>query len=62
MVKGDLMDTIRNFHEAFLDLGSNVSFLSLILKNEHANKVSDFRSISLGAMFTKFYPNSLLVD
>lgn len=48
VVKGDLMDTNRNFHEeTFLDLGSNATFLSLILKHEHANKVSNFRTISL---------------
>lgn len=48
VVKGDLMDTFNNFHEeVFLDLGSNSSFLSLIPKNDQANKVSNFRLISL---------------
>lgn len=42
------MDTLINFHEdAFLDLGSNATFLSLISKHEHANKVGDFKPISL---------------
>lgn len=43
IIKKDLMDTMTNFHDQnFLDLGSNATFISLILKCEHANRVFDF--------------------
>lgn len=46
VIKKDLMDTLKKFHEeAFLDLGSN--FISLIPKSEDANKISEFRPITL---------------
>lgn len=46
--KKDLMDTLNNFHdEAFLDLGNNATFISLIPKSEGVNKISDFRPICL---------------
>lgn len=48
VVKEDIVHTMRNFHEeAFLDLGSNATFISLILKSDDANKISEFRPISL---------------
>lgn len=48
IIKNDLMDAMANFHDQnFLDVGSNATFISLIPKCEHANKVSDFQPINL---------------
>lgn len=60
VVKNDLMDTLNNFHdEAFLDLGSNATFISLIPKFEGANKISDFRPISLVGSIYKIISKTL---
>lgn len=43
----------------FLDLGSNATFIFLIPKCEHANKVYDFRSISLVGSVYKILAKTL---
>lgn len=47
------MATMEDFHkEAFLDKGSNTTFICLIPKKEGADLIKDFRPISLvGSMY-----------
>lgn len=59
VVKGDAMDIVTNFHEAFFDLGSNATFIYLILKSKHANRISDFRSISFVGSVYKILSKTL---
>lgn len=60
VVKSDIMDTMRNFHEeAFLDQGSNATFISLIPKMEEACRISEFRPISLVESIYKILSKTL---
>lgn len=48
VVKMDVLDIVINFHdESFLDKRSNVTFISLIPKSDHASKASNYRPVSL---------------
>lgn len=56
----DLMDTMNTFHDYnFLDLGSNATFIFLIPKCEHANKISNIRPISLVGSVYKILAKTL---
>lgn len=47
-VKEDLMQVIKDFYKrGFLDKGSNATLISLIPKKEGADRISNFRSVSL---------------
>lgn len=60
VVKRDIIDTVRSFHEeSFLDKGSNVTFISLIPKTNHAKKIYDFRLISLVGSVYKIISKAL---
>lgn len=60
VVRKDIMDSMHNFYqESFLDKGSNATFISLILKMEHAYRILDFRSISLVGNIYKILSKSL---
>lgn len=60
VVKMDIMDTMNNFHEeVFLDLGSNVTFISLIPKAQDACRISKFRPISLVGSIYKILSKNL---
>lgn len=48
IVKDDMMQVLADFHDrGFLKKGSNVTFILLISKKDGADRLSDFRSISL---------------
>lgn len=60
MVKGDVMATLKKIHEeAFLDLRSNATFISLIPKLEEACRISNFRAISLVGSIYKILSKTL---